>query len=512
MELVALILVLIVSILKPQEWWVEFNSLHPIQLLTLFIIIALYRKKGGVKLKDFFQTPHHWLIFIYFMWTVFTSPTPYETFQSIKSCILFYVLAVQALTTVPRMKKFMGWWALMLMIIAVLALLSEVGFDPFGSHELTEWKMKGRLSLNLSMFNNPNGLAHSVVPLIPMLYFLLFWKRIVMKILALVMILPLLCIYQTQSKGAFLCTFVTIATTLTFGRPKAVQVLILTIAATVGVSAIYTLPRMGELNKSKQDQAIQGRIEAARFGMAQMNRSWVGHGYGNFIQQFIKNGPMERIEHKEMHDGRVIRRVQYKHYLKASHGAYNENGADLGYPGLFIFVGILYCCLRSLIFAKTRDVEEERMRRILFSIVISYIVSCWMVDFFYRTSFFLFVAATAGFHVILSKPKESEVEVPETEPVPSWREQIQTAIAPVFGVGQPAVAGSSAAPVQLQQMISSQSSPAGTTGGVTITPAETEEPTGATMKWKRYGVFDFFVTWGLTYCVVEFWKYLIKTM
>jgi hypothetical protein len=516
MDLIVLILVLILYFLRPQEWGGVFSGMHPIQLVSVLVIIAILRKEGGFKLKSLFQTPHHWIVFLYFGWTIFASETHWETFKNIQGNILFYILAVQALTTIPRLKTFMAWWAWLIMGVATLALLSQVGFDPLGSHERTEWMMKGRLVLNLSIFNNPNGLAHSIVPVIPMLYFLLFWKRIVMKPLIAVMFIPLLCIFLTLSKGAFLCGFATVAATLTFGRPKAVQVLIMTLALTVGITALYALPRMGELSKSKSDPAIQGRIAAAKFGLECLEHKWYGNGWGNFRKCFFRDGPMEKKVVHIIDGNRDIHKIVLVHYEKAAHGTYNQNGADLGYPGLFLFVGILYCCFRTLITAKTRDVEEERIRRMLFAIVVSYAVSAWMVDFFYRTILFLFAAATAALHIILSKPKDT---VPEENPISEqpipvlpWRERQGGAFPPVLGVGQPVVATSSVATVNLQQMIPAEPIPAGAAGAVTIRPLEPEGPTAATMKWKRYGVVDFFLNWGLTWLVIQFWKHIISSM
>jgi len=512
MDLVALILVLILYYLRPQEWGGALSGIHPIQLVGIIVVIAILRREGGFKLKDLFQTPHHWMVFAYFAWTVYASPTHYETFKSIESTILFFVVAVQSLTTIPRLKTFMAWWAWLIMTVAMLALLSEVGFDPLGSSQRTEWLMKGRLVLNISIFNNPNGLAHSIVPVIPMLYFLLFWKRITMKALAIVMIIPLWCIYLTLSKGAFLCGFVTIAAILTFGRPKTVQVLILILVLTAGVGALYTLPRMGELSRTKSDAAIQGRVAAARFGLQCMERSWYGNGAGNFMKDFIKYGPMEKKSKFETKNGRLVEKVTYEHYSKAPHGAYNQNGADLGYPGLFLFVGILYCCFRTLITAKTRDAEEERIRRMLFSIVISYTVSCWMVDFFYRTILFLFAAATASLHIILSKPKVTIPEEPSKTALP-WRERLRPVLAPpALGLGAPIVVASSDATVNLQQIMPPQLSPTAASGAGTIRSQEPEAPTEATMTWKRYGLVDFLMNWGLTWLVIQFWKHIISSM
>jgi len=88
--------------------------------------------------------------------------------------------------------------------------------------------------------------------------------------------------------------------------------------------------------------------------------------------------------------------MQVTHYNKAPHSSYVCIGAELGKPGLFLFLGVLYCCLRTTITARTQTPDEERIRRILFVLVVSYMVSSWMVDFEYRPTFFMFAAAIAA--------------------------------------------------------------------------------------------------------------------
>jgi len=508
MDFVALILVLILYFLRPQEWGSIFSGLRPIQLVSYLVILSIFNKKGGFKLKDLFQTPHHWLIFIFFVWTIAGSPDRNGTFKLIQANILFYVAAVLSLTTIPRLKTFLSWWAWLIMAVTILALLSEVGFDPLNSKDLTEWGMRGRLALNLSIFNNPNALAHSIIPGIPMLYFLMFWKKSIGKISGVILILPLLCIYLTQSKGAFLCGAATIVTVLTFGRPKAVQVAILVMSATLGITAVYALPRMGELSKTKTDMAIQGRIAAARFGMECMQKSWWGNGFGRFQTEFWEHGPLIKDEPKQ----------KPHHYHKAAHGTYVQNGADLGYPGLCMLIGILYCCMRTLVMAKTRNVEEERIRRILFSVVFAYAASSWMVDFFYRTILFLFVAATAGFHQILSKPVGAVEVEEEPEPAfPSWRHRLHGVMSPVLPVPQPAVAGTggaamSALPVAANAGASKENQFLTSSGVLKSRIQDDAEITEATMKWRRFGIIDLINTLVLTKCVVMYWNHIITTM
>jgi len=522
MDFVSLILVLILYYLRPQEWSGVLSTLRPIQIVSLLILISLFRRKRGLKLRDFFQTPHDWIMFTYFGWTIFSSPTPYEVLKNIQGTILYYIIGVQALTTIPRLRKFLTWWAGLIMGIVVLALLSQHGFDPLGSADLTEGVMKGRLALNLSIFNNANSLAHAIIPVFPMLYFLLFWKRIVMKATLAIMILPFWCLYLTESKGAFICCFITIATVLTFGRPLLVQALIIVGIAAVGTTVMLALPRMSELQNTKNNPAIQGRIAAATFGMKCMEESWTGVGMGNFVGEFLRRGPLrvdnpvpkEKIYPGPAVNGKpgpLIRKYVYEqphHYYKAPHGTYNQNGAELGYPGLFLFVGVLYCCLRTLFTAKTRNDEEERIRRILFSIVISYAVSCWMVDFFYRVTFILFVAATGAFHRHLAGLIRAEEE-PEEQPVPfSWRKQLQPLVRRVL----PSALPQPAAPAPISMTLEPARSVAvPILDGTTSEGGEAVAGPSGTIGWRRIGIVDLIIIWILTWAVIQYWGYIIRS-
>lgn len=500
MDFVSVVLFLAIYYLRPQEWTGFLSRLRPVQLVMILALTSLLVRDRKLTLKDFFQTPHDWIMTAYFLWTIFASPTPWSTFTSIQSQILTYYVTVQALTNLTRMHRFLGWWALMMMIIAALAVVSQYGFDPLDSYTKTIGQMKGRLILNFSIFNNPNALAHSIIPVIPMLFFLLFWKRVFMKASIPLLLLPLWCIYLTMSKGAFLCGFATILATVCFGRPKIVQAMILILAASVGYGALYTLPRMNELKKSSTDEAIQGRIEAYRHGLKCMQSYNWGIGLSNFGNHFLRFGPLERPEFakriKYTQNGKTRVRVMRRHYAKAPHGAYNQNGAELGYIGLFLFVGIIYCCMRTHMTALCSDAEEERIRRCLFAIVLSYAVSSWMVDFCYRTTFFLFVAATGAFHRHLIGYLDFKNIQTEKEQAPD----------PLI-LGSPKQTMPTLAPAVAQQAV-----PCDEPVQLDLRPVSVPVAAHGTIHWQRIGLFDLAMMLFLTWCTVLYWKHLIQTM
>ena len=205
--------------------------------------------------------------------------------------------------------------------------------------------MKNRLVLNLSIFNNPNALGHSVVPAIPLLYYFCIWKKpVVMRAIGtLLMGVVAYCIYLTVSKGAFIAGAVTIVATLSFGRPKTVQVAILAGAAMFGGSLLYMLPRMQELDKTKTDEAIQGRVIAFTHGYKMLTTTAHGVGFHGWQQSFLAGHYRFKQTHTDKNSLKKPRPIIYK----APHSSYVCIGAELGYPGLFLFFGTLYCCLRT---------------------------------------------------------------------------------------------------------------------------------------------------------------------
>jgi putative inorganic carbon (hco3(-)) transporter len=446
--------------IRPHEWLPLIGSLRPILLTVALAIYALYNRPGGIRRSDLFQTPHDWMMLVYFIWFVGTSRSPTQVFMSVNNVFAFYWITVLTLNSTERLVNFLIWWNIMILAVAGLAVASEYGFDPMNSYEVTHGKMQGRLSLNTSIFDNPNALGHSVVGALVMLYFLGFWNRDgAWKIgTSIVTILPLTCIYMTASKGAFLSGFATLANALTFKRPLAVKILIFTVAGTMGWLALNALPRMQELESTDKNQAINGRVAAFRFGLNAMRTHLTGLGYGNFMERFF-----------EAND-----------YYKTAHSSYVEAGAELGEPGLYLFVGILYCCLRTLLNAKTANTEEERARRALFGLFISYTVSSWMICWTYRATFFLMAGAIAAFH------RQMRVH------------------------NQPAAAPESPG-IEIQM-----DTPAGIPTNVTAAFVKPDpapaSPDLLGIRWNRVNLLDLAIIALLTLATVQYWSYVMNKM
>jgi hypothetical protein len=534
MDFTILIIFLGLYYLRPQEWWESFNFIHPIELLSFLAFWAMFVIKK-LKPRDLFFTPTDWMVVGYFVTTLISGFQFMTNLGYIEAVLLFYFLAACSLDSIPRLITFLKWWCWFILVIAGLAIASQFGIDPFDSNAMITGYMKGRLILNLSVFNNPNSLAHGIVPAVPLLYYLLFWRRIFMKAGLILMAIPLYCIYLTQSKGAVLCGFATLLATLTFGRSKFAQVIILILAMGLGYGALYKLPRMNELSHAQSDAAIQGRVAALSYGMEAMKTHFFGIGFGNFPTMFYHFGPMERIRvlrHSGQHSEDIY---VSRHYYKATHGSYNQTGAEFGYPGLFFFVGIMYCCIRTLLLVKSEDDDEERIRRVLFAMVVAYACSSWMVDFCYRPTFFMFVAAISAFHRHLLRKQAAAAEPVEAKPAIPDRPWLRRLLPPIKLPGIPipelaspvACMAEGSAPAaeapSVQQAVAMEAPPGALirsrqfpTSGRVLPWHKKEFSLEETLRkkfiWNRLGLLDLVLMLGCFYGTILYWQHLIKTM
>jgi hypothetical protein len=504
MDFATVVLFLVIYYLRPQEWTSLFATIHFAQIVILMALGTLVFRKHSLQLSDLFRTPHDWAVLAFWLWIVFSSPTPWPSFKDSFNLYIFYIVIAQTLNTIPRLRQFLGWWTFLIVSVAALALLSLVGLDPLGSLDITNGPMKGRLMLNLSIFDNPNALGHSVVPAIPLLYYFCIWKKpAAMRVLGVaLMAVVATCIFLTQSKGAFISAAVTILATLTFGRPKSAQIAIICIAAVFGGSLLYSLPRMNELKKAKTDEAIQGRIIAFTHGYKMMTTTTHGVGYHNWGPSFLAG----HYRYKRTRFDKKSLMTPMPIIYKAAHSCYVCIGAELGYPGFYLFFGILYCCLRTVVTAKTSTPDEERVRRILFVLICSYMVSSWMVDFAYRPTFFMFAAATAalhrhlsGFHAQREQKEKEEAEQALKPAVIPWRENLPP---------EPALE-IAAAPMSAPAAVLTMDSPAA------LEPdpesVSSTQPRIA-FGWNHIGWVDLVLTLAMTYAAVRYWAYLLLTM
>src|ERR1700761_3156158 len=137
MDLVIVILFLALYYLRPQEWSGAFASIHWVQICMIGGMASLVFRQKSIRPRDLFQTPHDWVVFAFWAWIIISSPDRWEAFKENANLYIFYIVIVQVLYSVPRMKMFLGWWTFLIVTVAALALASMWGFDPLDSLSIT---------------------------------------------------------------------------------------------------------------------------------------------------------------------------------------------------------------------------------------------------------------------------------------------------------------------------------------------------------------------------------------
>jgi hypothetical protein len=184
-------------------------------------------------------------------------------------------------------------------------------------------------------------------------------------------------------------------------------------------------------------------------------------------------------------------------------------GAELGKVGFFLFLGVLYCCLRTLVTAQTTNEDEERIRRMMFVLVMSYMVSSWMVDFGYRPTFFMFAGAIAAFHrhlYGLNRPEQEEAPDGGPLAMPAWRARLL--LQPAMTATLPNQAAPAA--VFTLERSAEPSTPVVMPRHLQGEPPESvpEQP----KVWTRFGLLDLALTGVMFWATMRIWAYAVHHM
>lgn len=370
--------------IRPQDWvpgMAGFNIIRPVMLMWGMAMLG-----EGIQspLRGFFRTPHDWAMLIFYGYVVWTAPAQAGAGMGLFSVVIFYYLTTQSLSSWRKLLGYLRVWTWLLIIIALFGVLQTVGVDITGGREITEFG-RGRLALGTWTCNNANALGHTVAAAMPLSYLMLFWRsslfsRIVLFPAAITVIVA--CAWHTQSKGSFLVGAGLSVLIFVVGRPKWVQILVLAAAMTGGVGALSFMPRMKSMDNLRSEEGVVGRLMAWENAHQTMDRNTTGAGWRQFESwiSFVDKS------------GRFVTEP------KSTHSSYVQIGADLGRPGIYLWLLILFCTFRCVAFYKSEDDVQERCRRSVLLILIAYMISSWMINREYHTEYYLIAAIGAAFH------------------------------------------------------------------------------------------------------------------
>ena len=261
------------------------------------------------------------------------------------------------------------------------------------------------------------------------------------------------------------------------GRPRWMQVVVVAASLTIGVGALSFLPRMEKMGNLRSDDGVQGRLMAWEKAEMAMRLNPTGVGW----RQFVALVDWQEGTYWHLADP------------KSTHSSYVQIGADLGKYGLAIWLLVLWTALRSTLFFKSANDDEERCRRAVLLMVIAYMVSGWMINREYHTEYYLLVALAAALHRLDVARNAQPAQTLDAKLVE------HEAAAPI---SRPAIAG--------LQWSTQTDSPGLWLESVPDAPAA--DGTRTRRVWNRINWLDISVAVAMTWAVIEIWNYVLKNL
>lgn len=263
--------------------------------------------------------------------------------------------------------------------------------------------------------NTEIGFAATVI--LPLIFY--FWiiaeKKWQKNLLILVLILSAIGIIGTHSRGAFLAFGVLCGYFWLVSRRKIITLIILAcvvpVLFTVMPDSYFT--RMETIQTYEEDASAMGRINAWHFAFNLANdRPLLGGGANAFTRDlFARYAP----EPQRVHD---------------AHSIYFEILGEQGYPGLVLFVGILYFSFRNcaVVKKKTRDVLNLKwafdLSRMLQASFVAYAVGGAFLGLAYFDLLYHLVALTVLLRVVAERELQvatARSEAQQTGSLQNWQ-------------------------------------------------------------------------------------------
>ena len=327
-----LYLLLILIIIRPQDFVPGIKG-QPVVFGLMAVLLSGWILSPVD--KRFFRTPQDKFVGLLFICIIISTISvnwiSYSvdiTVETIKIAFIYFF----AISVLENENKFMtaSWVMIGLMtIVALMGILQYFDCDITGAGMAWAGDKKGWQIRGIGNFDNPNDLAYSVVLIVPFALGLMIQLKNITKIFAILLLaISVYCIYLTKSRGGLLALSSSIFVwwyLWVSGKTLKRFAVFIMIIGLLSASVIQT-------KDYRDDSSSMDRIEAWVAGMSMLeSHPFIGVGKGQFIE----------------------------HHNRDSHSSYVRAGAELGVPGLYAFVGILYFTFFSLFSIKNNKNTEK---------------------------------------------------------------------------------------------------------------------------------------------------------
>jgi len=399
---------------------------HITRLLGIIILIVILVKGRNRKIHFFDSRQSKWLLMLFslMIFTIFTSIWRGNTVDFLGDflkIVIAYFLVVNIVDS-PQRLRLIIWTMVLSMLYCVLVSIKAY----YASGAIYEG---GRMFGGFSgaLFGDPNDMAMGMIILIPFLYFDLFGKKgFVLKISEILIIAVFLWgIVLTQSRGGFLGFGVMLAC-LWLKSKRKVLIFLLGIFVCIGLwqaSPQAFKDRMMTIETAKeQDGSAIIRLNAWQAGLNMMTHHLFGVGAGNFREGFVRYRPLCLID--------------FPWKRRVAHNMFVEVGGEMGFPGLIIFLTLIFSSLKAFygikkkIIGNTSLLSDQAHEIIVFSDAgfISLVSYC-SAGMFLSQNYNFILYYLIAFSVVLErlatgyfeKLREAETSAPQKKKEKEWK-------------------------------------------------------------------------------------------
>ena len=134
MEFVISIVFLLLYYVRPQDWVSGLEGTNIIQPVIGLWFVSLFLANRRVPISGIFRTPHDWVMLVYFLYIVLVGG---GSFLDALSYFSFYFLTVQSLTSWEKLRKYLSFWLLSIVVIATFGVLFVLGVDVTGASDFS---------------------------------------------------------------------------------------------------------------------------------------------------------------------------------------------------------------------------------------------------------------------------------------------------------------------------------------------------------------------------------------
>lgn len=332
------------------SWFLHFGRRFPvwgqlrldlvIVILLIMVCVVVYGKRQGDNLtgNKAWRYLRYLVIFVFFTipfveWPGSVVKLGLENF--VKAVVFFYFTVILA-NTQGRLRKLVLVFILCQLFRVAEPLYLHITEGYWGS-QASMWgdegmEMMNRLAGSRYDVINPNGLAFVIVFTLPLLHFLGYTSRSYRLLYLISLPFLIYALILTGSRSGLVALFVVVLGILAKARHKSLVV------AIILCGAIVALPRLDADLKdrylsivssdTKNAATAEGRLTGIERDLrVALRKPIVGHGLGTSIEAtFHATGTSLR-----------------------SHNLYAEIMQEIGFVGLFIFLGFMIAIARNLI-------------------------------------------------------------------------------------------------------------------------------------------------------------------